>query len=363
VLGGLRERLVVVALGYMAAAAVGLTAFFVLAGIAGQRVLAFTMLISAATVAVVLWLGERPKVDSPPPPSGVIHAAALVLRTAPIPASFLLMYPITLALVPTVRAGTVTIFGLAFTACSYVAGATGQALSMVRAFAFTALEGEANDQRRALISRAFRYSMLVAVPGLAIGVVAGEPIVRSLLAGRAHGGHGFATDLLFLIPWLAATLALWAILPAVLARTRGHGAGQTIAIVGALLSVHIGASLLGRAIGGFHGLILMLAAAPALFAVASALVLCPGVTEDLGRDCTLIIAIAAAAFGAALPVRAVIGGGAVAGVTAALVGAGIYGFAMAVAFPAIPRAAVGVLRLRGSRQPTRITEEPVRELR
>lgn len=344
VIGGLRERLVVVALGYMASSGVGLVAFVALAGPAAERVLAYTMLISSATVVVVLLLGVRPQLAPPPPRAEIARAAALVLRTAPIPASFVLMYPITLALVPHVRVGTVTIFGLAFTACSYLAGATGQALSMVRVFAFTALEHGADDERRDLVSRAFRYSMLVATPGLGAGILAGEPIVRALLASRTHGGRGFATDLLLLIPWLVATLGLWATLPAVLARTRGHRLGQTTAIVTVLLCVHIGAAFIGRAVGGFHGLILMLAAAPALFTITSAVRLGARVSRHLARDGALIVALAGIAFAAALPVRGAIGGGAGAGVAAALLGFATYGVLAALAFPSMARAALSLFR-------------------
>jgi hypothetical protein len=345
VLGGLRDRLVGVAVAYMASAAVGLIAFFALVDPAGEQVLAYTLLTSSATLVAVLLVCVRPTVSSPPRVRSIIGAAGRVLRTAPIPASFILMYPLTLALMPSVRAGAITIFGLAFTAIAYLAGATGQALSMVRVFAFTKLEQRADDDRHELIMGAFRYSMLIAAPGIAVAIVAGQPLLRALLASRAHGGRGFATDLLFLIPWLVATLGMWATLPAVLAQTGGHSGRRTLAIVGALFGLHIGASLAGRAIGGFHGLILMLFAAPAAFTAASSWELSLRLNEGLAKDTIRIVALAATAFGVALlPLWAIFGSGSATGIASAVVGAALYGVFIALAFPPVGRVALGLVR-------------------
>lgn len=345
VLGGLRERLVGVAAAYMASAAVGVIAFFVLVGRAGEQVLAYTLLTSSVMLVLGLLACVRPRATTPPPALAIVAGAARVLRTAPIPFSLILMYPVTLALVPSVKPGTVTIFGLGFTACTYLTGATGQALSMVRVFVFTTLDERAQDHRRELIKRAFRYSMLVASPGLAALIVSGQPVLRALLSSRAHGGHGFATDLMFLIPWLVATLGVWATLPAVLAQSRASGGTQTLAIVAVLFGIHLGASLLGRAVGGFHGLILMLAVAPAALMVASSAQLSPRLNISLAREALLILALVSAAFGAAaLLLRALAGGGAAAGVASAAVGAAVYAVLIGLVFARLRRFALGLAR-------------------
>jgi hypothetical protein len=337
VAGGLRDRLMAVAFAYMISTVVGLVAFFVLVGPAAERVLAYTMLASSSALVVLLLLLVRPRMSRPPPPIALASAVSLLMRTTPIPASFVLMYPITLALVPRVPVGTITIFGLAFTACSYLIGATGQAPSMVWVYDHVAF-GESDA--RELIVRAFRYSMVIATPALGVGILAGQPIVHALLAGRADRGTGFATDLLLLSPWAVATLGLWAALPAVLARTGDHRGRRTGLIVTALVAVHIVASLLGRAVWGFNGLIVVTAAAPLVFTIICLWALHPAAGRDLTGDSALILGMAAAAFGAVVPLRMLIGGGAAGGIVAGATATAVYACLVRLVYPMMGRAAL-----------------------
>jgi hypothetical protein len=177
------------------------------------------------------------------------------------------MYPIALALMPAGRAGQVTLFGLAFTACSYLAGFTGQARSMVDAVEFARLGAGAHAERRALVVRAFRHTVAIAVPGFVVTALVGGLVVHALLPHKSSGGNSFGLDVALLFPWLIATLGLWAVLPAVLPRfDRAHP--RLAAVVTGILLVHLCAALSGRAIAGLDGLVVAMAVAPAVFVVA-----------------------------------------------------------------------------------------------
>jgi len=347
VAGAVRGRLVAVALAYMASSVAGLTAFFLLRGSASERVLAWTMLVASLVLVAGLLLadGVAATTRRPPGASVVGRACLALMRSTPLPACFVLMYPITLALAPGRPPGRITLFGLAFTACSYLAGFTGQALSMVDAVALAQMDAGAVDERRAVVTRAFRYSLLVAVPGLGVAAVAGGPIVDALLPHSSTGSHGyFGADVLLLVPWLVATLGLWALLPAVLADP-GRFEGRLVVAAVALVALHIAAELVGRAIAGFDGLIVAVTVAPAAFVAASLRVAVPTAGRELLRNAAVIVAIGAVSFGAcSLGARAIADGGALAGVAAAAAGALVYAALATVAFP---DAARSVLRLAG----------------
>jgi hypothetical protein len=330
----------------MISAVAGLVAFFILRHPAAEVVMAWTMLTASCVLVAALTLTIGAPIQRPPSWRQIVRSTLLLVRSTPLPGTLVIVYPITLALAPAGRGGQITIFGLAVTACSYLAGFTGQALSMVDVVAYTRIESGAVEVRRALITRAFRYSMLVAVPGLGIAAVAGGPLVRALLPNNSAGAHAsFGTDVVLLGPWLVATLAVWATLPALLA-DRNLLAGRRLAIaVGGMLAVHVIAALIGRAVAGFDGLIVAMAAAPTALVLVALPMTAPGAGRGLVRHAVIVVAIAAASFGAvALGAQAISNGGAIAGVVAALVGTLVY---VPLAVLAYPDAARTVLRLAG----------------
>ncbi|MCA1648268.1 MAG: hypothetical protein LC797_23360 [Chloroflexi bacterium] len=352
VAGALRGRLASVALAYMASAAAGLAAFFPLRGPTSEIVLAWTMLVASLVLVVGLLLGSRIQSRLPPVWRAVPRAAFALLWSTPLPASFVVMYPITLALAAGAgaRPGQITLFGLAFTACSYLAGFTSQALSMVDAVALAHIDPGAADERRALVTRAFRYSLLIAALGLGVAAVAGGPIVRALLPHYSAGAHTyFGTDLVLLIPYLVATLGLWATLPQLLARDDRLVERRLAVAVLALLALHIGATLVGRAVAGFHGVILGMAAAPATFVTVGLRIAAPSAGRELVRDTVIVAAVAGASFGAFdLGAWALGVGGPAAGVAAALAGGLVYLAVIGIAYPDARRTA----RLLGARGST-----------
>lgn len=346
--GALRDRLVRVAFAYMASSVAGLAAFFLLRGQAHERVLAWTMLSASVVLVAGLLAGAGIQPRRPPAPNAVLRGAAALLGSTSLPASFVLMYPITIALAPAARPGQVTLFGLAFTTCSFLAGFTGQALSMVDAIALTRIGARALEERRVIVTRAFRYSVLIAVPGLGVAAVAGGPIVRGLISGGSAASHQyFGIDLLLLAPWLVATLALWATLPALLAQaSRPAKGGLTAAVIG-LIGLHVLATLAGRAIAGFDGVIVAMSVAPVVFVAASLHLAVPAAGRELLRHALIIVAVGAASFGVFdLGARAIANAGAVSGMAAAIAGALAYG---GIAAAAYPDAARTIFRLAGRR--------------
>ncbi|MGI8715025.1 MAG: hypothetical protein ACR2NR_17955 [Solirubrobacteraceae bacterium] len=344
--GAVEGRIEAVAAAYIASAAAGPVAFFLLRGAAHEAILAWTMLSSSLVLTAGLMLATRFRV-SPPPSARAVSAALLALASSlPLPASFIAMYPLTLALLPNDRPGQITLFGLAYGACSYLVGFTGQALSMTDAVALSGAAGRGLQPRRALVIRSFRYSLLLSAVGIGVAAVAGSPVLGRLLPSSSHSSNSdFGADILLLIPWLVATLALWAALPAVLAaagRLQGRRLGA--AVVG-LLSLHVVAMLVGRAIAGFDGMIVAMLVAPAVFVLVGLHQTVPGTAAALSRPAAVTVALAAVGFGIpAAAARLLAGGGAIAAVLAAGVGTVSYGLLAAATYPDLVRTLTRLLR-------------------
>jgi hypothetical protein len=343
--GAIDERIDAVAAAYMVSALVGVVAFLLLRSAADETVLAWTMLASSLVLTVGLVLATRLRVAPPPSPRLLVGALVALARSLPLPASFIAMYPLTLALLPPGHAGQITLYGLSYGACSYLVGFTGQALSMTDAVTLSRTGDDASERRRDLVTRSFRYSLLLSAAGVGVAAVAGAPVLGKLLPSHSDPNGYFGTDILLLIPWLVATLALWATLPAVLSRAHGmHDRRVGVAVVG-LIAIHVVAVLVGRAIAGFDGAIVAMALAPSAFVVAGVWVAVPGAAGAMARPATVIIALAVIGFGipAALD-RAVAGAAAGGSVLAAGLGAVAYGVLSARAYPEVVRSLVRVVR-------------------
>ena len=343
--GATRERLDRVAVAYMVSALAGLVAFFALRGPAAELVLAWTVLIASTVLVVFLVTGVGVTVHRPQRWSEVSQATFALVRSVLLPASFVVMYPLSLALAPSSRPGEITLFGLAFTGCSYVAAFTAQALSMSDALTFARLGPNASAERQALILRAFRYSLLLAAPVLAMAAIAGAPIVRALLPADSIGSHSyFGTFVLLLIPWLIATLGVWVTMPPLLARFHGFAGWRLLSAVVSLIAIHVVSILVGRAIAGFDGLVLALAVAPTVFTVVGLRIAAPGTATHMIRPALTVVAAAATSFGiSALALLAVAGDTPAAGVVAALVGAALYLFLARLAYPDATRTLISLV--------------------
>ena len=346
--GAVSGRIEPVAFAYMASALAGLLAFFALRGAAQEVTLAWTMLTSSVVLTVGLALGTRFRPARPPRMSLVRDSAIAIAGSLPLPASFIVMYPLTLALLPHQRAGQITLFGLAYGACSYLVGFTGQALSMTDAVMLSQHD-EGAARRRALVTRSFRYALLVAAAGVGVAAVCGSPVLGELLPTTSDPTHSlFSSDVLWLIPWLVATLALWAVIPAVLSATGGLLQRRRGAVVGGLLVIHVIAILIGRQIGGIHAMIVAMTVAPALFVAAGLRATVPGAARDVSISTAVTIVGAAVSFGIPYAIgRTVAGSGAVVAVACAIVGVAVYGVVIATCDRSARATFVSLLRRHG----------------
>jgi hypothetical protein len=342
--GAIEGRIESVAFAYMASAAAGLAAFFALRGSAHEVTLAWTMLTSSVVLTIGLAVSTRFVPAVPPRWHRVRDSAIAIAASLPLPACFIVMYPLTLALLPHQRAGEITLFGLAYGACSYLVGFTGQALSMTDAVTMSQ-EHEGTAGRRALVARSFRYSMLVAAAGVGAAAVCGSPVLRRLLPTTSDPTHAlFSTDVLWLIPWLIATLALWAVLPAVLSSSDGILQRRRGVVVVGLLVIHVIAVLIGRALGQIHGMMLAMTVAPALFVAVGLHSTVPGAAREMAAPAATTVALAAVSFGVPYAIgRAAAGDGAVVAIAAAAVGMVVYGLLTAVLDPVARRAVLQLI--------------------
>jgi hypothetical protein len=326
VAGAIEDRLQSVAFAYMVSSVAGVVAFFALRGSTAETVIAWATLASSAALVGALLLAVRVPLIQPPPWRVVSAAALALVRSVPLPASFVVMYPLSLALAPHDRPGQITLFGLAFTLCTYLAGATSQALSMSDAVVVSRLDPAAARERAAIVARAFRVSLLIAAAGLGVAAVAGAPIVRALLPADSSGPNSyFGLALVLLIPWMVATQGVWATLPVVLGRSRAVAGGGALAAVVALIAVHVIATLAGRALFGFDGVVLAMAAAPTVFVIVGLRIALPEYGVQILPPVLVVGAVAALSFGTLELVIQVVGQtGLAGGMVAALVGLLLY---------------------------------------
>ncbi len=298
VVGAVRGRLNVVALGYAASGILGVVGYAVLESGTGVQVLAWTNVVSALVIVAVLVTSLRIVPAAPPAARRLLASASALFHSLPLPASFILMYPLTLALVPAGPPGRVTLFGLAFTGCSYLAGFTAQALSMSEVVALSRSRPEDSELRRRVILRAFRYSLLLAAPGAAVAVVAGGPLVSAVMRAKVGAsGVQFGTDMALLGPLLVANLGVWATLPAVLSVPDLLTRRRLFAAVLVLVVVHVLTTLIGRAVFGFDGIVVAMAAAPIMFVFFGQLRVAPGAAAPLLRQVLTVCPAVVITFG------------------------------------------------------------------
>lgn len=298
VVGAVRGRLNTVAAAYAASGILGVVGYLLLVGPAGVQVLAWTNVVSALVIVAVLVPCLRVRAVLPPPVRVLAPAVAALYRSLPLPASFVVMYPLTLALAPAGPPGRITLFGLAFTASSYLSGFTAQALSMSEVVSLARTKRD-QVERRIAVTRAFRYSLILAAPIAALAAIVGGSLVGAVI--RVHGGASggeFGTDIVLLGPLLVANLASWSILPVVLSTPALLTSRRLLVSVLALIALHVVATLVGRAAFGFDGVAVAMAVAPSAFVLVGQFAAVLGVARLLLKQAVIICAATALAFGA-----------------------------------------------------------------
>jgi hypothetical protein len=337
VLGALRGRLGFVALAYVACGGTGVVGYFALERATGIQVLAWTNVISGGTVVAILAIGLGFAPKRAGSFKAMFKAGCQLLQSVPLPMSFALLYPVTLALIPRSRAGEITLFGLAYTVCSYLSGITAQALSMSDVVSLARLGEGDGAERRSTVVRAYQYSLLLAIPAAGVAALAGGPILIALTpSGVGTSGDVFGVDVLLLIPFLVGALGVWATLPALLSTHRDLKGGRLLALLLGLLTVHAAATVVGRAVCGFDGAVLAMAVAPTTFVWFGLRLAAPGTAPLLLWPAARICGLGAISFGPlALAIHPLAHlHGALPGIAGAGVGAVIYAFLAARVYPA-----------------------------
>ena len=336
VVGAARGRLTLVALAYGTSGVLGLVGYLVLEGPAGVQVLAWTNVISGLATVIVLapeLRATRAEVSS----LRVLWATtSAVFRGVPIPASFIVMYPLTLALAPSAMGGDITLFGLAYTTCAYLSGLTAQALSMADVVMLSQLTQTTREVSGAIVARAFRYSLLLAAPGSAVAISIGGPLLATLMPARVGtSGHEFSTYMLLLAPLLLGTLSVWALLPAILSIPAMLSRRRAVGAAAGLIIAHVVATVAGRAVWGFDGAVVAMAVAPAAFVATAARVAVTGVATRLLRTASGICVVGAFSFGFAVLLMHVLlhGSDLLARVVASVLGTVIYVSIVSRAYP------------------------------
>jgi hypothetical protein len=333
---GMRGHLAWAARAYGAGALAGLVAFVALIGPAGEQALAWATVVSGAAVLVLmlpaftLRPGERPAITRIPRHIGWLLVSSL------LGLALSGLYVPTLAIATGTGEGVATLLAYAYLLVGYLNGVTAGPVSMGTMIAIAPSRGEA----RALVDRSllpgFRFSFLLAAPGLALAAVIAPPLLHALLPGQvgAHDTSTLQAFILLLGVWLVAALLAALTFPAL------FSAGLMMrinALLIPMLVIHIAAGLAGRALFGSDGVVAAMGLAPGLLVVAMLAMShgrrAPVVFAAIARDGLRIAAVVIATIG----LLALLGGaldGAAARIAGALLGALAYAAIIRRLFPA-----------------------------
>jgi peptidoglycan biosynthesis protein MviN/MurJ (putative lipid II flippase) len=351
-----RDRFNSIAAAYIFGAALGLVVYVAVAPLADELVLGWSMLAMAVgTLAVMLvgLRGARPepaRAASKPSfaPARLVSMSGLILARTAIYLVFNALYMVTLAFAGGYAEGDATVLSYAYLFASYLVAGTAFALGLSRiADMRRGVLGEWRQMLTDTVPSGFRYSMLIVAPAMAALIVAGAPLIGELLphsfdAGDVETLRVFAA---LLAPWAVAALLVNLLLPALLAL--GHGR-LVNALAPPLLILHIGVTALGGALLGSDGVVGAAFIAPAAFAAVLFFV---GVREGrwalartLAGDGGRLSAFAAASFGGAAALAALLADGLAEALLAGALGCALYAGCLLLAVPRLVGVLLGAIR-------------------
>jgi peptidoglycan biosynthesis protein MviN/MurJ (putative lipid II flippase) len=350
----IRDRFNAIATAYIVGSLAGLGTYLAVAEAAGELSLAWSMLGMAVATVTTMMLSLRsgdgpPEVSPTPERPPVLHASALILGRTLVYLVLNSLYLITLAFASGYAAGDTTVLSYAYLFASYLVAGTGFALGLSRIADMRRASPQARLRAvRDTVPPGFRYSMLILAGAFGLLIVAGAPLIGSLLP------HAFSASDVGALRSFAALLSAWAVaallvnllLPVLFALGRGRFVNL---LAPGLATLHVAATALGGALYGVYGVAGAAWIAPAAFAAvllaAAARSQAPALARELGRD-TLRFAIpAAAAFGLGAAAGALTGGEQlIAALVAAVVGTLLYIVFVRVAAPRQAAVLAGRLR-------------------
>ena len=350
-----RDRFSAIAAAYIAGAALGLVVYVAVAPLVDELALGWSMLAMAVGTLAVMLVGLRgarpqaaPATKSSFAPTRLVSMSGLILARTAIYLVFNALYMVTLAFASGYAVGDATVLSYAYLFASYLVAATAFALGLSRiADMRRGVLGEWREMLTDTVPSGFRYSMLIVAPAMAGLIVAGAPLIGALLphsfdAGDVETLRVFAA---LLAPWAVAALLVNLLLPALLAL--GHGR-LVNALAPGLLALHVAATAAGGVLFGSDGVVGAAFVAPAVFAVVLFMV---GVKEGrwslartLASDGGRLAAFAAASFGGAAVVAALVADGLAEALLAGALGCALYAGCLLLAQPRLVSVLLGAIR-------------------
>jgi peptidoglycan biosynthesis protein MviN/MurJ (putative lipid II flippase) len=253
-----RGSYVVAAMGFAAGALSALLVFLVLVGAHGPLSLAWGIAAgSAVSLSLpVAALGSQGLFQDRHRPTGQVARLGRLAQIVALPLALQGCYVIALRLAADLRIGDVTSLSYAYIFAATVVAATASALALVSSAPLTRRGIDGASAASHLIHTVWLSLAVVAAAAAVFALVGGR--ITHLLLGSAFGGaagHQLGRMVVFLAPWMVASVAFSVTLPLLFVAERR---GILPLIAGGTLVLHLAVSIGLRSALGVDGLALAL---------------------------------------------------------------------------------------------------------
>lgn len=340
----IRSRFNAIAAAYMTGAGIGLVAFLALMNSTGAQTLGWSMLAMALVTCGFMLAGVKRSgglegagsLKTNVKRSAKLRArittlsrdAVLVLGRTAVYLAFNVLFVITVAFASHATAGGTTVLSYAYLFASYLVAGTGMALGMSSISDLTRQARAREAVFTDALPQGFRFSMMIVAPALAALIVAGAPLIHTVLPRSLSSSqvHSLRTFVALLVPWTIFALLVNFLLPVMFALGRTRLL-NLLALP--LVLAHIAATALGSLLFGVDGAVGAFFVAPACFAIV---LLATGAGRDIRVQLALQLAgvtvrfllVAVVAFGIGWALGATLSAPFAQAVVGGAVGVGLY---------------------------------------
>ncbi len=207
---GQRGKLTWGAISLATGGIVGLIGFVALVPSQQENALAWATVLSGATACLGMAFASPPR-PAAFHPALTLRALGLLARENLVPMFSTTIYVLSVAFCAQVtdEAGAVSLFALAFLACSYLCGILGTATAIVDTVALSAARDSLGERLGRVVRPGVRLPFFLAAATLALGAITGPPLVTAVAPSRVGTADPelLAVCLLLLAPFTFATLA------------------------------------------------------------------------------------------------------------------------------------------------------------